>query len=72
LKPVVHTPLDTKHDLAEPNAAMIQTRTALAFAELSGHAGLITWVYWTRAMIAAWWGTADDVLRHANGHEQPA
>lgn len=53
------------HDLAEPNAAMIQTRTALAFAERAGHAGLITWVYCTRAMIASWWGSADDVLRHA-------
>lgn len=53
------------HDLAEPSAAMIQTRTALAFAELAGHAGLITWVYCTRAMIASWWGFADDVLRHA-------
>ncbi|MGH3770336.1 MAG: helix-turn-helix transcriptional regulator [Pseudonocardiaceae bacterium] len=53
------------HDLAEPSAAMIQTRTALASAELAGHAGLITWVYCTRAMIALWWGSADDVLHHA-------
>jgi hypothetical protein len=44
---------------------MIQTRTALAFAELAGHAGLITWVYGTRAIIASWWGSADDVLQHA-------
>jgi transcriptional regulator with XRE-family HTH domain len=53
------------HDLAEPSAAMIQTRTALTFAELAGHAGLITWIYSTRAMIASWWGTADNVLHHA-------
>lgn len=53
------------HDLGEPSAAMIQTRTALAFAELAGHAGLITWVYCTRAMIASWWGSAGDVLHHA-------
>ncbi|MGH3796702.1 MAG: hypothetical protein ACRDSP_17645 [Pseudonocardiaceae bacterium] len=53
------------HDLAEPGAAMIQTRTALTFAELSGHAGLHTWVYCTRAMIASWWGSANEVLYHA-------
>ncbi|MGH8349492.1 MAG: helix-turn-helix transcriptional regulator, partial [Pseudomonas sp.] len=53
------------HDLAEPGAAMIQTRAALAFAELAGHAGLITWVYCTRASIASWSGSAGDVLHHA-------
>ncbi|MGH3720174.1 MAG: helix-turn-helix transcriptional regulator [Pseudonocardiaceae bacterium] len=53
------------HDLDEPGAAMIQTRTALASAELAGHAGLITWVYCTRASIASWSGSADDVLHHA-------
>ncbi|MGH3801664.1 MAG: hypothetical protein ACRDTD_16330, partial [Pseudonocardiaceae bacterium] len=53
------------HDLAEPRAAMIHTRTALTFAEFAGHAGLITWVHCTRAMIASWWGSADDVLHHA-------
>lgn len=41
---------------------MIQTRTALALAEL---AGLITWVYCTRASIASWSGSADDVRHHA-------
>lgn len=35
------------HDLAEPRAALIQTRTALTFAELAGHRSLITWVYCT-------------------------
>lgn len=55
----------TSHDLAEPGAAMIQTRTALAFAELAGHAGLITWVHCTRASISSWSGSADDVLHHA-------
>lgn len=53
------------HDLAEPSAAMIQTRTALTFAEIAEHTGLITWVYCVCAMIASWWGAADDVLRHA-------
>lgn len=53
------------HDLGEPSAAMTQTRTALSFAELAGHTGLITWIYSTRAMIASWWGTADNVLHHA-------
>ncbi len=53
------------HDLGEPRAAMIQTRTALAFAERAGHAGLITWVHGSRAIIASWWGSADDVLHHA-------
>jgi hypothetical protein len=52
------------HDLAEPRAAMIQTRTALTFAEFAGHAGLVTWVHCTRAMIASWWGSANDVLHH--------
>ncbi len=53
------------HDLGEPSAAMTQTRTALSFAELAGHTELITWIYSTRAMIASWWGTADNVLHHA-------
>jgi hypothetical protein len=53
------------HDLAEPRAAMIQTRAALTFAELAGHAGLQTWVHCTRAMIASWWNSPDDVLHHA-------
>jgi hypothetical protein len=53
------------HDLSEPNAAMVQTRAALGFAEHAGHAGLITWVHCTRAMIALWWGSANEVLNHA-------
>jgi transcriptional regulator with XRE-family HTH domain len=53
------------HDLGQPGAAMVQTRAALAFAELAEHPGLITWVYCTRAMIASWWGSAEEVLNHA-------
>ena len=53
------------HDLGQPGAAMVQTRAALAFAELAEHPGLITWVHCTRAMIASWWGSAEEVLNHA-------
>ncbi|MEU4839193.1 helix-turn-helix transcriptional regulator [Nocardia testacea] len=50
------------HDLAEPKAAVIQSRIALRFAELAGHRSLITWAYCTWAMVHSWWGTANDVL----------
>jgi transcriptional regulator with XRE-family HTH domain len=50
------------HDLAEPKAAVIQTRSAVRFAELAGHRSLITWSYCTWAMIHSWWGTSKDVL----------
>ncbi|MET8799501.1 hypothetical protein ABZV91_24270 [Nocardia sp. NPDC004568] len=50
------------HDLAEPKAAVIQSRIAVRFAELAGHRSLITWAYCTWAMVHSWWGTANDVL----------
>lgn len=53
------------HDLAEPHAAMIQTDTAAAFAKLAGHSSLENWVYCTRAMIASWWGSPEQVLQEA-------
>lgn len=53
------------HDLAEPQAAMIQTDTAAAFAKLAGHTSLENWVYCTRAMIASWWGSPEQVLQEA-------
>lgn len=57
------------HDLAEPHAAVVQTRTAWTFAELAGHKPLTTWVYCTRAMASSWWGTPEEVLHHAhNAH----
>lgn len=51
------------HDLAEPQAAMTQTRAARRFAELAGHRPLLSWVYCTRAMITSWWGRPEQVLR---------
>lgn len=51
------------HDLAQPHAAMIQTRAAGRFAELAGHRSLLAWVYCTRAMIVSWWGRPEQVLR---------
>jgi DNA-binding XRE family transcriptional regulator len=45
------------HDLSEPLAGMTQATTAETFAELSGHRGLLTWAYCTKAMIASWWAT---------------
>ncbi|MBF6169985.1 hypothetical protein [Nocardia blacklockiae] len=51
------------HDLAQPRAAMIQTRAAGRFAELTGHQSLLAWVYCTRAMIVSWWGQPEQVLR---------
>ncbi len=50
------------HDLAEPQAAMIQTRAATRFAVLAGHRSLESWVRCTRAMIASWWGRPEQVL----------
>lgn len=52
------------HDLSEPLAGMTQATTAETFAELSGHHGLLTWVYCTKAMIASWWATPTEVLHH--------
>ncbi|MCC3314760.1 helix-turn-helix domain-containing protein [Nocardia africana] len=54
------------HDLAEPQAAMTQTRAATWFAELAGHRSLLSWVYCTRAMIASWWGRPAQVLRETD------
>ncbi|MBF6278307.1 hypothetical protein A5789_04115 [Nocardia sp. 852002-51101_SCH5132738] len=51
------------HDLAEPQAAMTQTRAASRFAELAGHRSLLSWVYCTRAMITSWWDRPEQVLR---------
>jgi transcriptional regulator with XRE-family HTH domain len=51
------------HDLAEPQAAMTQTRAASRFAELAGHRPLLSWVFCTRAMVASWWGRPEQVLR---------
>ena len=53
------------HDLSEPWAGMTQATTAETFAELSGHRGLLTWAYCTKAMIASWWATPAEVLHHA-------
>lgn len=52
------------HDLSEPLAGMTQATTAETFAELSGHRGLLTWAYCTKAMIASWWATPAEVLHH--------
>jgi DNA-binding XRE family transcriptional regulator len=54
------------HDLSEPLAGMTQATTAETFAELSGHRGLLTWAYCTKAMIASWWATPAEVLHHAH------
>lgn len=53
------------HDLSEPHAGMTQATAAETFAEISGHRGLLTWAHCTKAMIASWWATPSDVLRHA-------
>ncbi|MGH7746344.1 MAG: helix-turn-helix transcriptional regulator, partial [Candidatus Dormibacteria bacterium] len=53
------------HDLSEPLAGMTQATTAETFAQLSGHRGLLTWAYCTKAMIASWWTTPTEVLHHA-------
>ncbi|MGH3767229.1 MAG: helix-turn-helix transcriptional regulator [Pseudonocardiaceae bacterium] len=54
------------HDLSEPLAGMTQATTAETFAELAGHRGLLTWTYCTKAMIASWWATPEEVLYHAH------
>ncbi|TLG10840.1 hypothetical protein FEK35_13025 [Nocardia cyriacigeorgica] len=51
------------HDLAEPDAGLMQTRAAGRFAELAGHNSLRAWVHCTRAMITSWWRGPDQVLR---------
>ena len=48
---------------------MTQATTVEMFAELSGHRGLLTWVYCTKAMIVswwAWWATPAEVLHYAH------
>ncbi|MEU6582796.1 hypothetical protein [Nocardia sp. NPDC046763] len=54
------------HDLAEPQAAMIQTDSAAKFASLAGHRSLENWVVCTRAMIASWWEPPERVLAEAD------
>jgi hypothetical protein len=54
------------HDLSEPLAGMTQATTAETFAQLSGHRGLLTWAYCTKAMIASWWAIPAEVLYHAD------
>lgn len=54
------------HDLAEPRAAMMQTRAAGRLADLAGHRSLYAWVCCTRAMIASWWGRPEQVIHEAS------
>jgi len=53
------------HDLSEPQAGLTQAGAAATFATLSGDRALLAWVSCTKAMIASWWGTPREVLRHA-------
>lgn len=53
------------HDLAQPRAAMIQTRTAFVCAEQAGHRGLMAWVRGLQALIAYWAGRPAESVRHA-------
>lgn len=53
------------HDLEEPQAGLMQARSAQTFARLAGDPALLTWVHCTKAMIASWWGSPFQVLAHA-------
>jgi len=44
------------HDLGNPQAAMLQIRTALLAAQQAGHAGLVTWLRSQQSLITFWAG----------------
>lgn len=53
------------HDLAEPHAAMTQSRTAYVCAEQADHAGLKAWVRGLQALIAYWAGRPAESMNYA-------
>jgi len=57
------------HDANEPEAGMIQARSAETYADLARHPELLGWVLCTKAMIDLWRHRPTDVLAHAGRGE---
>ncbi|NGN63870.1 XRE family transcriptional regulator [Streptomyces sp. A7024] len=53
------------HDLADPNAAMAQARTAFLCAENADHNGLRAWLRGLQSLISYWAGRHRDAVRYA-------
>ena len=53
------------HDLADPHAALAQSRTAGLCAEQADHDGLRAWVAGMQALIAYWAGRPRDSIRYS-------
>ena len=53
------------HDLAEPQAAMMQARTAIMCANEADHNGLRAWQRGLQSMFAYWGGRYSEALRYA-------
>lgn len=53
------------HDLAEPQAAMMQARTAIMCANEADHNGLRAWQRGLQSMFAYWAGRYSEALRYA-------
>ena len=53
------------HDLAEPQAAMTQARTAFLCADTAGHDGLRAWIRGLQSLITYWAGRPNESIRYA-------
>jgi hypothetical protein len=53
------------HDLADPNAALTQARTAFVCADQAEHPGLRAWIRGLQSLISYWAGRPHDAVRYA-------
>jgi hypothetical protein len=53
------------HDLADPHAALAQSRTAWLCAEQAAHDGLSAWISGLQALICYWASRPHDSIRYA-------
>jgi transcriptional regulator with XRE-family HTH domain len=60
------------HDAGEPEAGMMQARSAETYADLAKHPDLLGWVLCTKAMIDLWRHRPAEVLAHADRGEAVA
>ncbi|GIG90922.1 hypothetical protein [Plantactinospora endophytica] len=60
------------HDLADPHAAMLQTRTAVLCAEQAGHPGLQAWLRGMQSLVAYWAGRYAEAVRYADAGREHA
>jgi hypothetical protein len=60
------------HDLAEPHAALMQSRTAFLCADNADHNGMRAWIRGVQSLVAYWAGRYQDSLRYAQQGAQYA